>query len=84
MHVHHPEQQRVSKTAVPDPEQRQQNGWFDIVQCAEQWGHCRHADLVVQCLLNGEHRVLSVRTEPLGSSVSNDERGRCRMSTVTR
>lgn len=38
MHVHHPGQQRISKTAAPDPEQRQRNGWFDIVQCAERWG----------------------------------------------
>jgi hypothetical protein len=28
----------VSKTAALDPEQRQRNGWFDIVQCAEHWG----------------------------------------------
>lgn len=38
MHVSHPELQLVSKTAEPDPEQRQRNGWFDIVQCAEHWG----------------------------------------------
>lgn len=36
MHVHHPEQQRVSQTA--DPEQRQRNGWVDIRHCAEHWG----------------------------------------------
>lgn len=38
MHVSHPERQMVSKTAAPDPEQRQRNGWFDIVDCAEHWG----------------------------------------------
>lgn len=36
MHVYHPEIQSVSKTA--DPEQRQRNGWFDIVECAKHWG----------------------------------------------
>lgn len=38
MHVSHPEQQLVSKTAEPDPEQRQRNGWFDFVELAEHWG----------------------------------------------
>jgi hypothetical protein len=38
MHIAHPERQLVSKTAEPVPEQRQRNGWFDIVRCAEQWG----------------------------------------------
>ncbi len=36
MHVYHPEIQMVSETA--DPDQRQRNGWFDIVRCAEHWG----------------------------------------------
>ncbi len=38
MHVYHPEQQSVSKTAEQDPDQRQRNGWFDIMHCAEHWG----------------------------------------------
>jgi hypothetical protein len=38
MHVSHPELQMVSKTAAADPDQRQRNGWFDIVRCAEYWG----------------------------------------------
>jgi hypothetical protein len=37
MHVHHPAQQWVSQTAA-DPEQRQRNGWVDIVRWAEHWG----------------------------------------------
>jgi hypothetical protein len=37
MHVHHPAQQGVSQTA-PVPEQRQRNGWVDIMRCAEHWG----------------------------------------------
>jgi hypothetical protein len=38
MHVHHPAQQSVSQTAATDPDQRQRNGWVDIVRCAEHWG----------------------------------------------
>jgi hypothetical protein len=37
MHVSHPERQMVSKTAAA-PEQRQRNGWVDIVRCVEHWG----------------------------------------------
>ncbi len=38
MHVYHPEQQSVSKTAEQDPDQRQRNGWFDIIEVAQHWG----------------------------------------------